>query len=126
MDDFTLMLRKFTHILTLKNATRTSIGGILGIVFYVVIQIFMPLLESIKELNFHALTQTYCIFIGIIILHIPTIKQLFKTKMIFDEDIEKLLLTLEISSKEGNMTKLEKKGFYREIIHEVIRRYSTQ
>jgi len=126
MDQLTRILNIFTKNILISHPLRTSLGGVLGGVIYVLIDVLSPLLigKFSSYVDFTRFSIWHCILLGIFVLHIRTLyKLLFKPSSTeLDENISQALSLIEQTQKDKTISKRRREDLYMEVIRKVLER----
>lgn len=101
-----------TDILFVRNPIGTSMGTVFGVVMHGLVNLFSPALQSIDFIKISALSVFHYIAIGIFGFNIKHMKSYHKVK----PEIEEALAFIEEQQRKGNITKLEARQRYRELV----------
>ena len=119
-DSVTRLIRKSINILFLNYKIRTSLGVLVGICIFTLQQILKPFLEKFQRFDFLEIKLWQFIIIGLFILHIPTLKQAFSNKPIFDENIDKLFASARLACEEGELSLVQRRMIYMALCKQVL------
>jgi hypothetical protein len=114
-DLITRIVDRALDVVFAKYPARTGLGVILGGTLTFLAQIFEPGLRSISFVDFSHAPLWGWLALGILILHAPTIRALFKQRPIGDDTIDQALDLIE----RGNFSLTEKRQQYRNLITQV-------
>lgn len=101
LDTGTQFIKRSLDTLLLAHPVRTTTGALVGISINIIISLFSPLLNKLSWLDFSAIEQWKFVILGIVLLHIPTIKMLFQQKPDFPEEVEKAFIAIKRAKSEG-------------------------
>jgi hypothetical protein len=114
-DLVTRIVDRVLDVLFAKYPARTGLGVVLGGTFAFLARLFEPSIRSIAAIDATGAPLWGWLALGILILHIPTIRGLFKQQPIGDDVIDQALDLIERS----NFTQAEKRQQYRNLIAQV-------
>lgn len=115
LDDTTRILNRALDVVFAKYPARTGLGVVLGCALLFLSRLFDPALRTITFANFAGAPWWGWIIVGVLVMHSPTIKQIFRQKPVGDDAIDKALDLIE----RGNFTKAERRQQYRNLIEKV-------
>lgn len=110
------IVNRAIDFLFVKQPLRTSIGVMLGLVLAFVVQLFLPILKTVKFADFAGAPWWGWVVVGIFISHVPTLISLMRTKPAGDERIDEALQLIE----RANLPTVEKRQAYRNLIAKVL------
>lgn len=120
MSDFKSMgssiIKISTDILFVRNPIGTSMGTVFGVVIHGLVNLFSPALQSIEFIKISALSVFHYIAIGIFGFNFKHMKNYHKIK----PEIEEALSFIEEQQRKGNITKLEARQRYRELVAKAV------
>jgi len=115
LDTSTRVVSRALDVVFAKYPARTGLGVIVGCVLLFFARLFSPSLKTITFADFAGAPWWGWITLGILIMHSPTIAQLFLQKPVGDDVIDKALDLIE----RGNFTQSERRQQYRNLIERV-------
>ena len=115
LDTSTRLVNRALDVVFAKYPARTGLGVILGCVLLFFARLFAPILKTIAFADFAGTPWWGWITLGILVMHSPTIGQLFRQKPVGDDLIDTALDLIE----RGNFTQTERRQQYRNLIERV-------
>lgn len=115
VDILTKLLNQALDVLFAKYPTRTGLGVILGGVFWFLTKLFSPLLRDFTAIDINNNSLWGWLFVGMVIMHMPTIISAFRQNSIGNEEIDQ---ALELINR-GNFTNIERRQLFRNLIEKV-------
>jgi hypothetical protein len=103
-------------LLLINYPTRTSLGVVLGIVLDFFFSLFYPLISRNEYLDPERISRWQFAAVGVLIVHLPTIRGFLSKQPDFPEPIENAIKVIEGS----NLSKEEKRQQYRLLIEKVL------
>jgi hypothetical protein len=116
INKITYWLSRALDVLFLYNPQRTSLGIILGCVLLFLTILFKPILNRITFLDFSNAPRWGWILLGVLIIHIPSLKSFIVKKPIGGETIDAALELI----KKAPINAEEKRQQYRILITKVL------
>ncbi len=114
-DAATRVLDRALDVVFVKYPARTGLGVVLGGTFAFLARLFEPSLRSIDFADFSNAPTWGWLMLGVLIMHTPTIRALFKQQPIGNDVIDQALDLIE----RGNCNQAEKRQQYRNLIAQV-------
>lgn len=114
-DLVTRVMDRALDVLFAKYPARTGLGVVLGGALAFLARIFEPSIRTVIILDIANSPIWGWFAVGILILHAPTIRALFKQEPIGNDTIDQVLDLIE----RGNFTQAEKRQQYRNLIAQV-------
>lgn len=111
-DLVTRIVDRALDVLFAKYPARTGLGVVLGGTFAFLARLFEPGLRSVAVLDVANAPLWGWLAVGILVLHAPTIRALFKQRPIGNDAIDQALDLID----RGNFTQSEKRQQYRNLI----------
>lgn len=115
-DTATGAIKIATDVLFVRNPIGTSMGTVFGVVLHGLSQLFSPFLKTIGLIKFSSITVFHFIALGVFGFNI---KHLYNAKNVSPE-IEGAIRFIEEQVKKGNITKVDAKQKYRELISKAV------
>jgi predicted membrane channel-forming protein YqfA (hemolysin III family) len=103
IDRVTRFLGSASNIIFVGHPMKTSLGVFVGLALSMFIKLFTPLLSNLSPvINFSAISDWEFIVIGIVLLHVGTIRYyLLKKGGILTEDEERVLAVIRAAKRQG-------------------------
>lgn len=114
-DLFSKLISQGLDVLFAKYPTRTGLGVILGGALSFIAKLFSPILQKVEIIDFNNTAWWGWIFIGLIIMHIPTILSIFNQNSVGNDTVDQALELIE----RGDFSKVERRQLYRNLIEKV-------
>ena len=112
MDQWTRRADQAVGILSLKDPRRTSVGIVIGSCLSFLSTLLEPLLQTVTFANFAALSWWSWFAPGILIMHVPTIRYLFKQPSVGHHAMDVYFAAID----RGDFSPAEKRQLYRRLI----------
>lgn len=115
LDTVTRFLNRALDVIFTKYPARTSLGVVLGCVLLFLTRLFAPALQTITVVDLSGAPWWGWLFLGVLVMHAPTIVHLFGQKPLGDDVIDKALDLID----RGNFTQAERRQQFRNLIERV-------
>lgn len=116
VDAVTSSVKIATDILFVRNPVGTSMGAVFGVALHGIAGLFSPLLQTFEFIRISALSVFHYVAFGIFGFNIKRLKNYHKVS----PEVEEAIRFIELQAKKGNITKLEARQKYRELIAKVV------
>lgn len=115
-DTATSSLKVATDILFVRNPIGTSMGTVFGVALHGIASLFSPFLQSLEFMQISAVKIYHYVALGIFGFNYKHMMNYHK----ISPEIEGVIQFIESQQKKGNITKLEAKQKYRELIAKAV------
>ncbi|WP_148040305.1 hypothetical protein [Marichromatium sp. AB31] len=115
-DKASAIIKISTDILFVRNPVGTSMGVVFGIVLHAITSLFTPFLQSIEFIKLSALNILHYMALGVFGFNVKH----FKNQHKINPEIEEAIKFIENQEAKGNISKLEAKLRYRELVSKVV------
>jgi hypothetical protein len=116
LDKISELIKKATDILFVMNPRGTSIGVVLGVVFYGLCQIFMPVLKTLVFIDADQLKIYFLVPGGILLANVPSMRHLRG----LPEEMEDGLKLIKLAAKRGNLSLAQQRLMYIALINKYL------
>ena len=105
-----------TDVLFVRNPVGTSMGTVFGVLLHGLSELFSPFLNTIGLIKISSITVFHFIALGVFGFNV---KHLYNAKNVSSE-IEGTIRFIEQQVKKGNLTKVDAKQKYRELVSKAV------